>query len=226
MKIYFNSLYLPKIYYIDLSDNKTNTIITIISGTHGNEPGPGFYFFKLLKEQNINLPPAKYYIIPSVNPLAIQKNVRSMWFQPDTNRSWPSTLTEEPKDKINKYLLPIIQQSDYILDFHEGWGSSSCTNKQSVGQTIYCSKDNFLPYVDNLLNKLNNFIDNNGFPDCDKWEYNPELDYIKGSLKEYTSILNIPYFLIEIKGQNNISPLDKRMMYTQIIFDELIKIIK
>jgi predicted deacylase len=210
--------YLPDVYYIEIDKNGPNVVI--VSGTHGNEPAPGYYFQQFIEKEEFSfLPPAKYYIIPFVNPSSILTYQRNTQYQPDINRSWPIINNNICNDDINRYLLPIIDSADYVFDFHEGWGNMHIDKGESVGHSIYCNNKIYIQNIYNIINDINN-------SHRDIWSFNFENIKMKGSLREYSNIKNITYILVEIKGQNDVAPVLERIEYTEFIFKKLIEIIK
>lgn len=217
--------YLPDVYYIEI--DKNGPTIVIVSGTHGNEPAPGYYFQRFVESEEYSLlPPAKYYIVPFVNISGIRTYERNTFYQPDINRSWPTSDNNKPSNDINKYLLPIINSADYIFDFHEGWGNMYKDKGRSVGHSIYCNKINYKSNIDNIISDINN--DNSDIDSVNNniWSFNPENIELKGSLREYAEIKNILYVLVEVKGQDDVAPVSERIKYTEFIFKKLLKIIR
>lgn len=207
--VYYNSnsnykYTLPKIYRYKTADSPK---IVILSGSHGNESGPGLY---LNNVNTTNWLPGDYYIIPFVNIDAALLNIRSI--KDDINRSWPSGTN------INRYLAPIIKNADLVIDFHEAWGFHECQS-ESLGQTLYTNIPELLgDFLKNTALQLNNFTADQL---CTKWTLIDKLPPLKGTLDEFCNNNEIPYILVEIAGQNDIQTLETRAAITSFILYKL-----
>ncbi len=211
LTIFKSTTILPSVYKITKNVGPT---FVIISSTHGNELSSGHYFQRLVEDQNYDiLANGTYYIIPFVNISAALRYERTGIDEIDINRSWPN------KHKINSYLLPIIDQANYILDFHEGWGVHKY-QKESVGQSFSFTHDLFKPIVNNMINKLNNKISKDLY-----WSISSDTS-IDGSLRNYALSKNIPYLLTELKGQDNVVKMSERIYQLELLFNELMNCMK
>jgi predicted deacylase len=196
---------LPQVYNFKSADSPK---IVILSGSHGNEPGPGTYLENLDVKNWI---PGDYYIVPYVNIDAIMRNERTV-NNIDINRSWPNGTN------INKFLLPLIKQADLVVDFHEGWGFHEC-NFTSLGQTLYTNTPQILgDCLKHIAFELKKFTENDL---CTKWTILDSLPVIRGTLDELCHKEEIPYILVEIAGQNDIQPLHTRAAITSFILYKL-----
>jgi predicted deacylase len=204
---------LPKIYKYSITEYP---VILIISGTHGDEPGPSYYLDYLTQNNNFiktfNPKIGTYYIVPYVNPEAIQQNVRNLWWKHDINRSYPN------KTNINRFLLPIIDKANLILDFHEAYNFHLCDSR-SVGQTFFTDSVQLYPILQKLVNKLNQYYQ---IKNCQQWSIRNTNPILPGCLRQYTQEKKIPYVLIEIPG-HNIQSISKRMKVTEQILKEILK---
>ena len=192
--------------------------IVLLAGSHGNEPAPGHYLYKLASEMQLkkfSTMKLNIVIIPYVNPSAILKGDRSLFLHEDVNRSWDNSYIT----KINKYLEPVLKNANLIVDFHEGYDFHLC-NKKSIGQTIFTTDKSYLPVINKIVKTLNKqiIIPNKK---CAKWTVRADDKKIVGSLKEWSINRNIPYILIEIAGQDDIVPMNVRMNETKIIVNEI-----
>jgi len=184
-------------------------IIVIMAGTHGNEPAPARYLSKFVRKNDHKKNTLDF--IPYVNSSAIKENRRTTLCQKDVNRSWK----DNNLGAINKYLLPIISKANLVIDMHEAWGFYSCSNKASLGQTLYTNTeklDLLLHGIVGDMNKQFNFKD-----PCMKWVKREEKEHIHGSLNEWCTNHKIPYILVEMTGQNNIVPLKMRMKESEML---------
>lgn len=186
--------------------------VVIVAGTHGNESAPAHFLHllvSLLDDQKFN-PNYSLTIVPYVNPAAIRAGTRSLWCQADVNRSWTDN-----KTVINEYLLPYIDNADIVLDMHEAWGFHTCSNGQSLGQTIYTNNSSLDSLGKSIVDSLNDSFD---YPDpCALWTQRYKMDHIPGALDDYCSSIGTPYLLAEITGQNDIIDMKTRMQEAQVI---------
>ena len=220
----------PEVYIYDSMIKGPN--IMIIGATHGNEPS-GYVAIKnlmdLLNNKTIKLKIGKLYLIPVVNYCGLKLNTRngsSINIMNDINRNY----FEDTKYPINKTVLEFATKSDFILDFHEGWGYH--TNSNSIGSTI-TPYNNSMKIAQSMMNNINNDItdpikkfairtndiellkDNN-------YIINTE---IKGTLSNYITNINknnINYILIEITGQSNDISINLRLAQAMIFIDTLL----
>lgn len=194
-------------------------VIILLAGSHGNEPAPCHYLYQLIKSGKLrNFSRGTVYVIPYVNLSAILKGDRSVFLHEDVNRSWDNSYII----KINKYLEPILLKADLIVDFHEGYDYHSC-NKKSIGQSIFTTDKMYVPLITKLVNVLNKSVI---IPEksCAMWVTRVTDKKIIGSLKEWSVNRNIPYILVEIAGQNDIVPMNMRMLETKIIVDNILNL--
>jgi len=213
--------------------------ILLLGGIHGNEPA-GSYAIKntitKLNNKDIVLKKGKLICVPNVNYCGLRLNIRLIPFIGDLNRKFPKDL--ENINKINKCpitnkIVELVKQSDFILDFHEGWGYHRI-NKNSLGSTITPSiTDQSLDIANKMLENVNDKIESNDkkfmiltkkYKELNNitYDYSESAD-IKGSLRNYANLLSKDYILIETTGQNNIQPLETRIKqditFINTIFD-------
>jgi hypothetical protein len=210
--------YINNIDYFVIDSKNPGPTLLIISGTHGNEPAGTIGSENFLKN-NINISKGKIIIIPRVNKIGLFFGIRLGFngFIPiDFNRTYPSDDNDiknktTVQDKINKQVIELIKQSDFILDFHEGWGYA-INNSNSMGSGLYPSKTDLAISICNDLLSINNEISD----PKKKFIINLNHDNLKGTLGTYTKNSNLNYILIETTGQNNIQPIDTRVY--QVLF--------
>jgi uncharacterized protein len=205
----------------------TGPTITLISGTHGNEPAGAIYLTELVKKfqkGTLYLKRGKLIIIPEVNKCGLYLNTRNVPdfpFSWDANRNYPfKSSTKETPTMILRY-LHIINRSDFILDFHEGWGFHKI-HPSSVGSGVY---PNGYGNSTKLSKKIVKHI-NYTISKSDHIFIAKPLSDIKGSLKNYTQENKIPYILVETSGQNNILPLSTRKKQIDIIIKTIFQEMK
>jgi hypothetical protein len=210
--------------------------IVIIGGTHGNEPSGAITIKDLIKNlnnKNINLKKGKLILIPEVNYCGLRVGIRFIPLIGDLNRKYPSKLGNSKLNNIcpiNKKIIQNIDDADFVLDFHEGWGFHRIT-KDSMGSTISpVNTDKSYIIARKMLGKINNTIED------DKKKYNIFTDNtsllsneyyslgedIKGSLRYYQNLHKKNYILIETTGQNDIQPLNTRKAQCEIFINELL----
>lgn len=193
--------------------------IGIIAAQHGNEKSPSIciqkllyqnYFKKKAIQNNICI-----IVIPIVNEWGYYWNTRTR-YGIDINRSYNG------KNSLNNNIMDIVKLCDLVLDFHEGWGYYN-DQKGSIGSTITCNSYKLYPKTFSIIHEMNKHIvlKNQKFAIN---VFNP-MEY-KDSLIYYCTSNNIKCAVIEITGQNNISPLKKRLSETFFIINSYISLKK
>ena len=180
-------------------------IVTILAGTHGNEPAPSLFLEQIVRNRDAFPRDSQFVIVPHVNPWACRFGVRSLWS--DINRSWPSG------HRINRRLQSLIDRSDLVIDFHEAWGFNTC-QPQSLGQTIYSNHTS--RRVTRAVDALNQH-----YSGCMQWRELDTLPHEDGTLDNYCTARRIPYVLVELAGQRDIVPRETRYAEMQILLREL-----
>jgi hypothetical protein len=241
----YNDYYIKKIcnnveifYYGEkTSSNKT---ILILGGIHGNEPAGSIAIKKFMEEINSNNTKLnnRIILIPYVNHCALLLNSRQVPFIGDLNRKFPITANYNENDlhPIIKEILIQINQADFVIDFHEGWGYYK-DNTGSIGSTITpTNTDTSNTIADLVYDNLNNTIDDNNkkftilidesYNDtkikAEPTKYSKNQD-IKYTLRYYASLINKDYILIETSGQNDIQKIDTRVIQARIVIDTVLR---
>ena len=214
----------------------TDKTIMIISGTHGNEPA-GYYsisnLIKQIKSEKLKLQKCKLILIPALNYCALKLNIRSLPIFGDFNRKYPSNINDITCNKITKKIIEFANSSDFILDFHEGWGYHR-KNSNSIGSTLTATNTELSKNLSFLIvQELNKTIKNEYKKfkvltnDENKIIENPYIygknEHIKGTLIYYETIMNKDYILVETTGQNNIQPLPIRIKQINFIINYVLK---
>jgi hypothetical protein len=221
--------------------------ILMIAGTHGNEPA-GYFSLKNLKkkldEKKIKLRNGKIILVPSVNACGIKLGIRSIPLVGDINRKYPQNTNYDIKNlekeyPINAEIIKLIKKSDFVIDFHEGWGFQR-QNKYSMGSTVSPSDTKVshdISYV--ILKKLNENIKNNDNKFTlltsekmneiisktgvlEKGEYSQKND-IFGSLSFFCNVERKNYILVETTGQDDIQPLKLRLQQNNTIIISVLR---
>lgn len=214
-----------------LSNNDEKYKVTIIGSVHGNEPVGYHALTDMINKEEFTqyYDNADFYIFAEPNEYGIKNNTRnSLWG--DINRSWPKEYG--PLEEYGKLIYPVktmmpyINNVDLVIDIHEAVGYHRC--QKSLGNTMYISDSSkkylLQPIIDELNNKLK--IENKI---CDQWDIITELPPTlnnTGTLDEYINCIpnvNRPfYILIEIPGQNNIQPLEKRIKTAKFLIHNIL----
>ena len=211
-------------------DSKINgPTITIIGTTHGNEP-VGYHAIKelinRLNTKDIILKKGKLILIPIVNYCGFRLNTRNSILYGDINRMYKKNTTSI----INKTILKYAEQSDFLLDFHEGWGYHG--NSNSIGSTItpsltYDSKQIALIMKDMVNRTITSDMKKFIIRTDDSELLKNKQDYMKktnmsGTLSTYMENSKKNYILIEITGQNSIQPLELRIAQGSIFIESIL----
>lgn len=224
-------------YYI-YDSNKPGKTIAIIGGTHGNEPIGSIVIKNLIEKINkkeITLKSGKLILIPDVNYCALRIGIRMIPSIGDINRKYPKNIYDKSNCPINNKIINLLNNADFVLDFHEGWGFHRL-NKKSMGSSITPTDSVLSNDIANYLyNQINLTITDPKkkfiiFVNDDRYIKNPlkysQLNDIKGSLRYYQNINNKNYVLIEITGQNNIQTLDIRIQQANTILKSTLSYFK
>lgn len=207
--IYYTSIinnicYKEPEYFIYRGKEEGSTIL-IIGATHGNEPSGYFAireYMTKLNSQELFLKRGKIIFIPTVNYCGFQLNNRNHNTVGDINRLYDIT----NKNIINKLIADFTNNTDFIIDFHEGYAYANNSNN-SLGSTITPSETILAELVANrVIENINKDI----IIDYKKFKINKDKNII-GSLRDYAVKLKLNYLLVETTGQNNIQPLEIRV---------------
>ena len=218
----------PEIFTYD-SKNEGPTIL-IIGATHGNEPA-GYHTIKklmdMLNQKNMILVKGRLILIPVVNYCGFKLNLRNRLGYSDINRNY----YENTNSIINKTVIKSVKLSDFILDFHEGWGFHKINN-DSIGSTLSPSNTtDSIAIALQMKNNVNNTISNSDeqflIRTLDQTLLKDTGNYIQsyvtsGTLSKYAEGLNKNYILVETSGQNDIQDLDIRVNQGIIFINTLL----
>ena len=206
-------------------DSKVKGInLLLIGGTHGNEPAGSVALTKLiddLRNNNYRLKSGKITIINKPNKLGLLFDNRYLihrFSNRDLNRNYPRNASENPLDPISKKIIKYVNESDWVLDFHEGWGFIY-EEKGSMGSGIFPGKTKSSQIMaNNILISINSAID-----DHNKFQLIYDIHPTIRSLKTYANYMKINYILIETSGQGDIQSLDIRVDQVRFIIDFFLK---
>lgn len=195
----------PKIYEYNPAGKTT---ILFVAGVHGNEPAGSVALMSLINNGYFatmsNSTNTHVYVIPMANKCGLALNTRWIpnFFHPDINRNFGSTLGDET---ISKKILAVANNSDLVIDFHEGWGFHQVTN-ESVGSTIMPTKS-AANLAAAMVTNVNQLITEN----LKKFiVYDQDSCHIDTTLRCNMEKINKPYVLIETSGQNNLQSMSIR----------------
>ena len=208
--------------YFTYSSKLPGPTILILGATHGNEP-VGYYAIKeymdMLNKQDIILKKGKIIFVPSVNYCGLKYNTRENPAYGDINRLYN---INKDMNVINKLIIKLVKESDFIIDFHEGY-SFNKLNKTSLGSTITPVDSSVSNDVAKLVvSNLNANISE----DYKKFDIIKD-DEIKYTLRDYISNNEKKdYILVEITGQNDIQPLELRKNQALVIISSVLSYFK
>lgn len=154
-------------------------------------------------------------IIPEANKSGGHVGLRWLmhnWLFPDLNRNY----TDQGKEEISKKIIQYVNKSDFIVDFHEGWGFRNI-NKKSLGTTISYTTENSKLLALEIIDKLNDDIKE----DYKKFSLNEDKDELL-TLRNYAYRHNKDYILVETTGQNNIQKIETRVNQNMTIIQNVL----
>lgn len=189
-------------------------IILMVGGTHGNEPA-GKLALKKLIDSNIKLKKGTLIIIPEANKSGSYFNTRWLlhnFIHSDLNRNY----TDNGKEEISKKIIENVNKSDFIVDFHEGWGYR-LENPESMGSTLSYTTDKSKIIAQDIIKELNKTIKQ----DYKKFTINEEEDNLL-TLRNYSNRKNKDYILVETTGQNDIQKIETRVNQDMIIINNIL----
>jgi len=204
--------------------------ILIVGGTHGDEPSGSEALHNLkdnIENGNVVIKRGTLTVVPDVNPCGLKFGIR--WnpgniLNPDINRAYPSIQGENGKCHISQKIKEIVDNSDFVLDLHEGYDFYH-NHPKSIGSTISPGPTKLSEKIaENMKFTLNKKI-----PEKNKKfhviNYSKK-DVINGTLSEYCQRINKDYILIETTGQGDIQPLEIRVNQMKGTIDTLLKNLK
>lgn len=203
--------------------SKSTPVITLIGSVHGNERAGTLALEQLIHEKGnkLNEFPGTLVIVPKPNPSGIINDVRhaidDIHGQIDINRTYKCINDSCPQ--ITDLIKSLVHQSDLVVEFHEAYDFHQI-NQSSLGSCIIPTHHNLTFDTSDLIVKnlnanitdpLKKFItlDRNS---CE----------IPTSLSCYCETNNIPYILVEITGQLEKQPIEKRISQVRTITDTII----
>ena len=205
--------------------SKSTPVVTLIGSVHGNERAGTMALEKLIEEKGdkLNEFPGTLIIIPKPNPTGIKNDVRHaidpVFGQIDINRTYKC---EEPNcPQITSLIKSVVGRSDLVVEFHEAYDFHQM-NKSSLGSCIIPTHHNLTFDTSDLIVK--NLNANITEPLKKFITLNRNSCEIPTSLSCYCETNNIPYILVEITGQLEKQPIEKRMTQVRTITDTVINV--
>lgn len=194
-----------KYYHIKSKQQGPKTLF--IGSTHGNEPA-GYFALRKFVESNPDIKRGQIKVIPALNACGLALNQRKHPLGDyDINRSYPN------KTYLTTHLLKFINEADWIIDLHEGWGFHKL-NPRSVGSGVYPGNTKQAK----LLSKEVVDLLNTTIKEPHKQFVTFNLPNILTSLRDYCNKKEKHYILVETSGINDIQPLQIRVdQQTKII---------
>ena len=205
------------IYTLSSYTKQFGPSVLMIGGTHGNEPAGSVWLEQFLE----NPPIIKYgniIAIPRLNKIGLLLNRRHVFhniLHNDLNRNYPIKDGEEGKDVINRQVVKLVQNADFIIDFHEGWGFNRIDHKSMASGLYPSNTKKSIKIADELLISINTTIKD------PKKKF--IIDYVENSdrklqtLRNHANYRNKDYILVETSGQNDIQPLHIRVEQNKFI---------
>lgn len=218
-------LHSESVEYFDFNVDHPRKKILFLAGTHGNEPAGAIalerlmkskYFERMSRECNISI-----RVIPRVNPFGLRYGTR--WtlniLHPDINRNYIThDNVEMGNEPTSSRVANLTRDYDLVIDFHEGWGFH-VIDKSSLGSTLSPTRN-----ISNLSESIVQKLNENIFDKSKIFTNLPQnTGTIPGTLSQIRTTLNKDYILVETSGQNDIQPLEIRILQVYSIISEVIK---
>jgi predicted deacylase len=183
--------------------------VLIVGSTHGNEPAGTVTIENIISKNYFNLKKGKLLLVPRPNKIGYLCNMRYMphrIINCDLNRNYPKELGELPKDPISSKICKLADNSDFIIDLHEGWGFHRI-QPNSLGSGIYPGDThNSITLSYQIVKQINTKINDPNKKFVVGLNSHPELT----SLRSYCNMVYRDYILVETTGQNDIQPIQIR----------------
>ncbi len=223
-------------YIINNKDNKTGVktdvkTILLLGTIHGNEPAGSIALNEFIKESKVNNYNIKFIVVPTVNRcgkmLCMRNNILF-----DLNRQF----YKNTFFNINNKIINLINQADFILDFHEGY-DYHISYKNSIGSTLSPSntEESYIvakKILDNLNkkisdnNKLFMILTNKKNLISSQPDIYSDASIVPNSLDYYINNSHFNkknYILVETTGINNKQPLNIRVNQIKEIINTVIE---
>ncbi len=204
-----------KIYKFNVA-KRDGMKVVFIAGVHGNEPAGAYALSELLSEKYFDKYDMRITVIPMANPCGLKMNTRHQPLSGDINRTFGS---ENGDSKIAKKIINELNDSDLIVDFHEGY-DWHIQNDKSIGSTLTPSNTQMANQLTNkVLIKLNNTITDKNKKFIIR--ENKSCD-IKSTLNCHMSTKGKDFILVETSGQKNIQSIDVRKQQVKLVVDTIL----
>ena len=209
--------YATSIDVFTLDTNKPGPTVLMVGGTHGNEPAGTVWIEYFMKHHPL-ITSGKIIMIPRLNKLGLLLNQRQVFHNiryTDLNRNYPIKDGEEGKDMINKEMVRLIKHTDFIIDFHEGWGFNRIDNISMASGLYPSGTKKSIKIANELLESINQTI-----KDPKKHfiiDHVENSDLTLNTLRNHANYKNKNYILVETSGQNDIQPIELRVNQNKYI---------
>ena len=217
--------YATTIDVFTLDTNEPGPTVLMVGGTHGNEPAGTVWIEYFMKNQP-KITRGKIIMIPRLNKIGLLLNRRHIFHNirySDLNRNYPIKDGEEGNGMINKEIVRLVKHSDFIIDFHEGWGFNRIDGISMSSGLYPSSTKKSVKIADEALKSINQTIKNPKKHFI--IDYVEKSDSTLNTLRNHANYKNKDYLLVETSGQNNIQPLELRVNQnkhiTMFILDKL-----
>ena len=193
--------------------------VLFIGSVHGNEPAGTLaledYF-------DYDFVPKKGRVMVVTRPNRCGQFLNMRW-QPqyipyfsknlsDLNRS----IHKDTRNHVANELTKLIEQSDLVVDLHEGWGFHQL-QPSSMGSCVYPSKKVW-SLGETIVSNINKTI-----PDAKKQFLVRQAPELKNTTDEFAQSLGKNSIVVETTGQNNIQPVQLRVYQQKIVINTVLE---
>jgi hypothetical protein len=111
-------------------------------------------------------------------------------------------------------LARTIAEAKIVVDFHEAV-SFNLTDAASLGQTVYSSNPHIADHIVTQLNRISEseIVKRPEY----RWSAINALPVRQGTLAEFCDKYGVAYVLVEVAGQNDITPREYRKRMTRAV---------
>ena len=222
-----NHQYCSSISHMVINESTPRITVGILAGVHGNEPAGSVSVLRLLKNgyfhQKSQENAIKFVIIPAANKCGLQTNSRHQPFtaHSDINRNFG---TEYGRGSVAPQILKLLKDCDLVVDLHEGWGWSSKKNGSVGSSLLPVDKPISIDISKKVVDAINESIDES------HKKFNVLVDKpapcgSSKTLRCWMQNNGNEYILVEVTGQNNIQPMEKRVLQFDFIIKNIIQLI-
>lgn len=187
--------------------------VMVLGGVHGNEPAGAVAAQSLANKKVVK---GTLIVIPRVNKLALERNIRTLGSIGDVNRQYNEQKSYQPAKQIAQEIMILMEKYKVkmLIDMHEALDYNKL-NKNSLGQLILPStNDKSAILALDAVEHINKTI----IAGYEKFGYGPYP--VKNSAAYYAGKkLNIIAFTVETSSKNK---LEERVRQHSVIAEYLI----